>query len=177
MPRQHGNNAKPEFQGIDGETSMGVSDASNQSCSNGEPAIDALARLLPVVVLSDPSARLSIEMSTILTPSIEEQSDAIARRLSRTRARHVLLTGSRGVGKTTLVWRLAHLVGSNRYPFLEASQFLWADCTNVGPEDSRACLESLFGIATGTDVPRVLCVDGLAALLKRPNGGSNKPLL
>ena len=156
---------------------MGVSDASNQSCSIGDPAIDALARLLPVVVLSNPSARLSIEKSTILTPSIEEQSDAIARRLSRTRTRHVLLTGNRGVGKTSLVWRLAHLIGLNRYPFLEGSQFLWADCSNVGPEDSRTCLESLFGIATGTDVPRVLCIDGLAALLKRPNGGSNKPLL
>ncbi len=89
----------------------------------------------------------------------------------------MLLTGRRGVGKTTLIWRLAQIASTGAYSFLRGSEFVWMDCSNVGPEDSRACLETLFGIAAKSPVPVVLCIDGLASLLKRPNGGSNKPLL
>ncbi len=51
------------------------------------------------------------------------------------------------------------------------------DCKNVGPEDSRACLETILEVARETSSKVVLCLDGFDALLRRPQGGSNKPLI
>ena len=155
---------------------MAANDASGQSCENCSP-FEALGQLLPLVSLSNPDVLRRIEATTVLTDSIRRASDAIARRLARSRGRHVLLTGRRGVGKTTVIWRLAQIASTGAYSFLKGSEFVWMDCSNVGPEDSRACLETLFGIAAKSPVPVVLCIDGLASLLKRLNGGSNKPLL
>jgi hypothetical protein len=133
-------------------------------------------------------------------------SEELGRALRRSPG-HVLLTGLKGVGKTTHVRELARRAAAGEIPFLAGHRFLWIDCQNVGPEDSRACLESIFTAvgelfpashATSVDGDNgslrperggndagtgravqgiVLCLDGLGALLKRPGGCTNKPLL
>ncbi len=90
--------------------------------------------------------------------------------------KHVLITGNKGVGKTTLIRLLALKNSQGESPFLSSERFLWLDCNNVGPEDSRACLESIFASVSRMD-GIVLCLDGIGSLLKRSQGGSNKPLL
>ncbi|MES2789463.1 MAG: AAA family ATPase [Planctomycetota bacterium] len=88
----------------------------------------------------------------------------------------MILTGDRGVGRTVLVRRLALAVISGRFPHLAGRPMLRIDVSNVGPEDSRACLEALITtLALVHDC--VICLDGFAALFPRTNGGSNKPLL
>lgn len=156
---------------------MAADDASQQACDSCDSPFEPLGKLLPMVVLSNQVMLQRIEATTLLTESIRRSSDDIARRLARSRGRHVLLTGRRGVGKTTLIWRMAQLARKGSYEFLAKSTFVWLDCSNVGPEDSRACLEALFGITNKSPDQVVLCIDGLASLLRRPNGGTNKPLL
>lgn len=90
--------------------------------------------------------------------------------------KHVLITGNKGVGKTTLIRLLALKSAQGKNPFLNSERFLWLDCNNVGPEDSRACLESIFASVSKME-GIVLCLDGIGSLLKRNQGGSNKPLL
>ncbi len=55
-------------------------------------------------------------------------------------------------------------------------QILYLDLSNVGVEDSRACTETLHHAICKSD-RLLLCLDGIANLLKRPNGGTNKPLI
>lgn len=105
-----------------------------------------------------------------------EPFEALARAFYSRRTRHVLLTGSKGVGKTTVVRELANRTQVGELPFLSDARFLWIDCRNVGPEDSRACLESIL-TAAQNEPNVVLCLDGIASLVKRPQGGDNKPLL
>jgi Cdc6-like AAA superfamily ATPase len=64
--------------------------------------------------------------------------DAAARTLYRTHRGNVLLTGRKGVGKTTFVRELARRAATGEIPFLSGRRFVWIDCRNVGPEDSRA---------------------------------------
>lgn len=120
----------------------------------------------------------------------------------------MLITGHKGVGKTATVRDLARRTAAGDFPHLINRRFLWLDVSNVGPEDSRACLETIAAVASstpsepiefrvdGTDTLNrvmqdaferaiqedaapdiILCLDGINALLERPNGGTNKPLL
>jgi len=102
--------------------------------------------------------------------------DAMQRVLYRRKTRHLLLTGLKGVGKTWAVRELARKAAFGEVPFLADHRFLWIDCKNVGIEDSRGCLETILSIVEAQPAT-VLCLDGLASLIKRPGGGSNKPLL
>jgi len=102
--------------------------------------------------------------------------DQISRVLYRRKNNHVLITGLKGVGKTTVVRELARRAAAGDVPFLGGKRFLWVDGQDVTPEESRACLEAIFSHLPGTgDV--VLCLDGLGSLLKRPQGGSNRNFL
>lgn len=127
---------------------------------------------------------LPIEDLTALGPKIppmieseRTQLELIERALRRSRG-HILLTGSKGVGKTTLVREFARRASLGLLP---RCQILRIDCQNIGPEDSRACLESIFtAISQLTDKtknPLVLCLDGIGSILRRSGGGTNKPLL
>lgn len=155
------------------------------------------------------------EDASAVVPDIYER---ITRALYRRNQRHVLLTGLNGVGKTATIRELARRAAAGAIPFLNDRRFLWIDAANVGPEDSRACLETIaaaaanppavaqpifededfdgdFGQAFGRIVSKaleraleeandeseppnvILCLDGFDALLKRPHGGTNKPLI
>lgn len=101
---------------------------------------------------------------------------AAARVLFRKDRRHLLITGWKGVGKTSAVVEFARLAAAGEFQFLRDHRCLWLDATHVGPEDSRSCLETIL-LAAKTLRPVILCLDGIHALLRRPNAGSNKPLL
>ena len=96
--------------------------------------------------------------------------------MPRKTRRHVLITGAKGVGKTTFVRELARIATTDMNPFLQDKRFVWIDCQNVAREDSRACLESVLHLTAGR-ANLVLCLDGLAALLRRQGGEDNKSLL
>jgi hypothetical protein len=102
--------------------------------------------------------------------------DRLARRLHRHEAPHLILSGTTGIGKTETVCELARRSLQGHYPFLEETTFLWFDCSAVGPEDSRQCLETLLTVARERE-QTILCLSGFAALFPRPSGGTNKPLI
>lgn len=134
-------------------------------------AMEHLRAVLPMENLSDDEAA-----SDVLAEFGANSLDEIARGLFRQRKGQVIVTGDRGVGKTTLLRRLAAEAGRGRFPFLAGRRFLRFDVSNVGPEDSRACLEAIIaGVAPLENL--VLCLDGFAALFPRANGGTNKPLI
>ncbi|MFJ9616189.1 AAA family ATPase [Streptomyces noursei] len=102
--------------------------------------------------------------------------DALCRALHRGTDRHVLLTGLPGVGRTTVLRELARRAAAGEIPFLRRRRFVRVDCRGVAPEQSRKQLESLLDVVGGrTDM--VLCVDGLGALLRGPNGVRHNALL
>lgn len=105
--------------------------------------------------------------------------DQIARVLFQSKRGNALLAGNRGVGKTTALYQFASHIRQGRYPYLTNAKLVLMDVSNVGPEDSRACLESIFSAVSEREqgYRLVLCLDGISNLLKRSHGGSNKPLL
>lgn len=137
-----------------------------------QAAFRQLQAVLPVEDLSRPAVG-----ETTFEPAFGQASlHEIARALCRQRKGQVILTGDRGVGKSTLVRRLTAEVARGEFPRLAGRRFVRIDVSNVGPEDSRACLEGIVAsLAEAGDL--VVCLDGLSALFPRPNGGSNKPLL
>ncbi|QDT23649.1 AAA family ATPase [Gimesia chilikensis] len=139
--------------------------------------IQHLASLLPVVDLSEWAENGSDLLSHGLIDD-QRTSDAIEKilRTLYVPGKHVLITGDKGVGKTSLIRSLVLKNSQGVSPFLKDMRFLWVDCNNVGPEDSRACLETIFSIVSKLD-RLVLCLDGISALLRRSHGGSNKPLM
>jgi ATP-dependent Clp protease ATP-binding subunit ClpA len=102
--------------------------------------------------------------------------EAIKRALFRRTARHVLLTGLRGVGKTTAVGELARQAANGDIDFLRSKHFLLVNAADVPPELSLSKLEALAAYA-GERSDLVLCVDNFDALLRSPSGGNNKQRL
>ncbi|MCC7423425.1 MAG: hypothetical protein IT428_24375, partial [Planctomycetaceae bacterium] len=110
------------------------------------------------------------------TPRAGDPFDRLARALYRRTDNHVLITGHKGVGKTTLVFELARRAAAGRISFLSNRRFLWLDARHVGPEESRGCFETILMACEGErDI--VLCLDSIGSLLRRPQGGDNKSLL
>ncbi len=140
-----------------------------------ESAWEFLAKVLPAEDWTESASRGGLG-PYVVSRDAEGLLDHLARALHRRRGRHVLLTGERGVGKTAVVRELARRAAAGEIAFLRGVRFLWIDCTNVGPEDSRQCLETLIGSASEVG-STVLVVDGFDRLLVRPQGGTNKPFL
>ena len=143
-----------------------------------ESLFDRLGAVLPIVDFTEWAAECGRRgVHPLVRGTTSDYTDErVLRTLYQQPQRHVLVTGSKGVGKTAVIQTLALKASRSEIPFLQNQRFLWIDCQNVGPEDSRACLESIFAAVAGqTDI--VLCLDGVGALLRRSHGGTNKPLL
>lgn len=143
-----------------------------------DPANGAWAMLASMLPVADLTAMARSGKSHAFVEDISKSSgvfDLIARTLSRGFTNHVLITGLKGVGKTTIVREIADRAANHKYPSLSQYHFLWVDCTNIGPEDSRGCLETVLTAAQGGKT--VLCLEGFDRLLIRPHGASNKPLI
>jgi ATP-dependent Clp protease ATP-binding subunit ClpA len=120
---------------------------------------------------------LSVEAPAIVGRESEaaqlKDYDIMTRALYRRRNNHVLITGLRGVGKTTLVWDLARHAALGNIPFLKRKRFLWVDCQDISPSDSRKKFDVILAHIGGrTDL--ILCLDGLGPLLRTESGGNNK---
>lgn len=105
---------------------------------------------------------------------IEDPFEFVDQSLRRETRRHLLLSGAQGVGKTTFARTIAARAVSH-----EASEFdraLWIDCRHVGPEDTRGCWESLLS-ACNPQQRWLICLEGFASMLERPQGASNEPLV
>lgn len=100
----------------------------------------------------------------------------IATALFRTQRCHPLVVGLPGTGKSHLIREFARRLRKEHYPSLDFKSIFWIDCRHIGPEDSRACLEMLFRAVAG-ELHVLLCLDGLASLIRRAGGGSNRSLL
>jgi len=108
---------------------------------------------------------------------VDSYIDTMTRALFRREQNHVLITGLRGVGKTSLVWELARRGANGDIDFLARKRVLWVDCATVSPAESREKLGAVLAHVAGrTDV--IVCLDGLGTILRAESGGHHKvPLL
>jgi ATP-dependent Clp protease ATP-binding subunit ClpC len=100
----------------------------------------------------------------------------VARILYRRPFAHVLLTGERAVGKSQIVAELARRAAIGTIACLADVRFLYVDCRHVAQDESR--LRLLAILAHVADHPQlVVCIDGLASLLRAEPFRSNKSVL
>lgn len=72
-----------------------------------------------------------------------------------------VMTGNRGVGKSTLVREVARRAATCAISFLQDYPFLWVDCRDVPREESRDDLEAIFNVVTeATWQMRLMCNKG-----------------
>jgi ATP-dependent Clp protease ATP-binding subunit ClpC len=109
-------------------------------------------------------------------PLYDRVFDGLSRALHRRTQPHALLVGDRGVGKLALVSEFARRAAVGQLPYLADCQFIRIDGRHISPDETRPRLAAL--LAHVTDRPElVVCLDGLATLLRADRGGSNKPVL
>lgn len=132
---------------------------------------------LPALML--PSEDLTYRARTEgIVPALhlDQYVDPIERALYRRSHNHLLVTGLRGVGKTTLVWEMARRAATGQIPFLKRKRFLWVNCADVAPHESKDKLNNvLLHIGGRTDL--ILCIDGMGPLLRGESGANHKILL
>lgn len=102
--------------------------------------------------------------------------DSIQKGLFRRKNNHILITGLKGIGKTSLVFELALRSARGDIPFLKKKRFLWIDCSNILLNESKQKFEAIISfVASRTDL--ILCLDDLGTLLRAESGGNNKIIL
>jgi ATP-dependent Clp protease ATP-binding subunit ClpA len=107
---------------------------------------------------------------------LDQYIDPIERALYRRSHNHLLITGLRGVGKTTLVWEIARRAAAGQIPFLKRKRFLWINCADVGTHESKDKLTSVLSHVGGrTDL--ILCLDGIGTILRGESGANHKVVL
>ncbi|RMG22395.1 MAG: ATP-dependent Clp protease ATP-binding subunit [Methanobacteriota archaeon] len=108
---------------------------------------------------------------------IEAYLEPIEKALHRRTQNHVLLTGMRGVGKTTIAKDIARRAAIGEIPFLKGKRFLWVDCQSVAPGESLDKLEGIVTYTSGRE-DLVLILDDMANLLRsNSNSEENKSVL
>lgn len=88
--------------------------------------------------------------------------DGLARALCRRQPRHVLLTGERGVGRSTVLAELARRAAGGSP--LAGRRFFLVDCRNTPPDEARRRLTDVLNRA-GDEPDWVVALDGVANLL------------
>ncbi|MCA9064702.1 MAG: AAA family ATPase, partial [Planctomycetaceae bacterium] len=126
---------------------------------------------MPLEYISEGSRRTTDRL--VITESVRDSLDELALILHQSRQHHALVIGGKGSGKTSLL-RLFGMEALNLRA--DIRQIVYLDAANVGAEDSRAVLETLFA-GLQTIQPALLLVDNICSLLNRPGGGTNKPLI
>lgn len=134
-----------------------------------------VAHLRSLLTLRDLSESVREDEAPLVTSQSRCVVDTLIRVLFRSEQANVVITGESGVGKTALLDVFAAACRSGDPSFLASHRILYLDVEDVGLEDSRACLESIFQVARDVS-PVVLCLDGITSLIKRANGGTNSPL-
>jgi ATP-dependent Clp protease ATP-binding subunit ClpA len=144
--------------------------------ARSQPVWDEPFRLPAELVPSQDLSWLARRGEIQVARHLDAYFEPIARALHRRTRNHVLITGQRGVGTTTLVRELARRAAAGEIGFLAAKRFLLADCRDVVPEDSLDKLRAIIARVSGrTDV--VLCLDGLGPLLRGRSSANNKVAL
>lgn len=148
------------------------------------PTAGMIPRLLPMEDLSaaalagefPPAIHTTGETITGEGATGSDLYDQMARALYRRVHPHVVVTGLKGVGKSTAVRELARRAATGEIPFLRDKRFVVIDCHNVPPADSRSCLEAICSAVAPVE-NLVLCLEGMASLLRSPPGESTRPML
>ncbi|MCA9059327.1 MAG: AAA family ATPase, partial [Planctomycetaceae bacterium] len=135
------------------------------------PPLRHLAELLPLHIISEDNCEPPYPI--VLTPSLRRLLDHLQLILQQSRQHHALLIGAKGSGKTSVLQLFAQEMLVRRP---DIQQIVYLDSANVGIEDSRAVLETLFS-GLRSHQPAVLLIDNICSLLNRPGGGTNKPLI
>jgi AAA lid domain/AAA domain len=107
--------------------------------------------------------------------SFERMLEMMLRGLHRRHQRHVLITGQRGVGKTTLLQELVRRCAVGEARFLRSSRFIRFSCQDTSPEESRERL-SLILNSVRNEKKAILCLDDLGKLLRADHGKTNTHL-
>jgi ATP-dependent Clp protease ATP-binding subunit ClpA len=84
-----------------------------------------------------------------------------------------MLTGERGVAKSTVIAELARRAAMGLIRSLEHKRFLTVDCRFISPDESR---QRLVGILSHVidQSNLIVCLDGFASLLRTDRGPDNK---
>jgi ATP-dependent Clp protease ATP-binding subunit ClpA len=102
--------------------------------------------------------------------------EPIIKALYRRENNNILITGQRGVGKTSLVYELARRAATGQIAFLKHKRFIWVDCRDVSPKDSRSKLEAIISFV-GSRTDLIVCLDGFDSILRAEPDGNNKLFL
>ena len=160
------NEMSPEFSGSDDETEES----------------DGPALLPPELVPSADLTRQAGQADSNASHPFDDEPlydrifDSLARALHRREHPFAILVGERGVGKSTILAEAARRAISGGLPFLSDCRFIIADGKHVPPDESRPRLMALLS-RTVSESGLVLCLDGLAALLRSDRGLTNVPVL
>jgi ATP-dependent Clp protease ATP-binding subunit ClpA len=106
----------------------------------------------------------------------EAFAEAIVRRLHRPQLHHALIVGERGVGQHLLMAELARRGITGQYPLLAGKRILAVNARHTDPDESRDRLMAILAaVAPREDM--IICLEGIAALLRTRRGGTNAPAL
>lgn len=122
-----------------------------------------------------PTIRATVNNAKI-NKNAPDNYETITHILYRREKNHVLITGQRGVGKTTLIKELARRAVQEEYPFLKQKRFIWIDCQNVAAYESRKQFLHILSIIKNTQ-DCIFCLDGLGALLRTEGQNNNVSIL
>jgi ATP-dependent Clp protease ATP-binding subunit ClpA len=148
---------------------------------SGDPQ-PGVFQLRPPVVPAEDLTQLAMTAAPLAEspfdgdPTFERLFDAVCRVLHRRKPSHVLLTGERGVGKSTVVAELARRAATGRIPFLRGKRFVRMDARHIPPDDSARCLAGILTQVVGRG-DLIVCLEGVTALVRGDRARSNRVTL
>lgn len=148
----------------------------DQSRSTAQANGEQTTTVGPLLPMEDLTAAARSGTLRPALEAVEGLFDHISRVLFRREQNHVVLTGDKGVGKTTILREFARRAAEGQLQFLADYRFIRFDCRHVPAEDSRPCIEAILA-ALEREPHIVACLDDIASIVKQPGGGTNLPLL